>query len=699
MFYELFDCLMDMSITASIVIVAVLIVRAFMGKMPKRYSYALWLIVAFRLLCPVGFASPVSVFNLLGDHKVLTTEHYLQEMSTSNDIGQQDNNIEKPFDNFISVDKNEDYYPDQETKPRGRLLVEGKIDTEEISPFVRYGTIVWLSIAAILVIWNVISLFLMKKKVSSAIRFRDNVYECDDIPTPFVMGFVSPKIYIPFRLDEEEREYIIKHERHHIDRKDNIIKLIAVLITCIYWFHPLVWISYFLMTRDMEMSCDEYVLQKSTGDIRENYSRSLLAFATNQRNIGMGLISFGESDTRKRVKHIMKFKECGKWISMAAVGLIIAAGVVCLTDAKEIVSTKPVRNPQGITKSVRNPQEITVFSVSEDSLDNGKPFQYQDQEYQIQEHRIKGRNTWDTDEEESEEDIVLYWTLQQENSQEIPLVDPQANPPLNSLEKQEFPTRFILQDVFFLSGYLFYTYQECIVKPYGENGTENDWGTAMLCRINLETMETDQSYTILTKEEQEQNFTICGADPDSGYIYLTKGGNIHVLDLSLKAVDVISLTGEDIEDIYWAEEGYVLTTATLYQMNLALDENEAFQKPEVICAWPFDFYNDVKIIGTYGRFLYGYTYYHGNNAAGIAGHYFQVDLDGSSCKILSADQKKSFLGNTDDEDNFDTESFANKHELYSEGRDNSDDSWDPIQIRYILSEDGSVEIQAEKIDP
>ncbi|MDE6568953.1 MAG: M56 family metallopeptidase [Lachnospiraceae bacterium] len=335
MFYDLFVRLMNRSMTASVVIAAVLIVRAFMGKMPKRYSYVLWLIVAFRLLCPVGLASPLSVFNLLGEHYVLR-EEYQQESAAGSGIGQQqDSNIEKQQDDFISMDENEGYYLAQEAGFRGESLFEGKVDTEEISPFVRYGTIAWLSIAAILKTWNIMSLFLMKRKVSSAIRFRDNVYECDGIPTPFVMGFISPKIYIPFRLDEEEREYIIKHERHHIDRRDNIVKLIAVLITCIYWFHPLVWISYFFMIRDMEMSCDEYVLQESMRDIREDYSRSLLAFATNQRNAGMGLIAFGESDARKRVQHIMKFKKCGKWIGMAAIGLVIAAGVVCLTDAKE----------------------------------------------------------------------------------------------------------------------------------------------------------------------------------------------------------------------------------------------------------------------------------------------------------------------------------------------------------------------------
>lgn len=396
-------------------------------------------------------------------------------------------------------------------------------------------------------------------------------------------------------------------------------------------------------------------------------------------------------------------------LSLTSCGMADSANSPVTGSGASSTTPKPV-----VTKPVRNPQEITAFSVlSEDSLDDGKSFQYQDQEYQIQEYRIKG----DTE----ENNLVLYWTLtmnpkeqaetqkqtqNKKDPQEIPLVDPQEIPHLDSLEKQEFPTEYILNNVFLLSGYLFYTYQECIIKPIGDNGAENDWGTAQLCRINLETMETDQSYILVTKEQEKagDSFQIWGADPDSGYIYLGRAGNLLVLDLSLAEVDMAEFdSSKEIMDICWTEEGYVLTDIGIYQLNLALDENNALQKPKTICMWPSDdsFYPYTEIIGTYGRFLYGYTFApaNGKGNPGIIGYYFQVDLGGKNCKILSADQKKSYFGETDVEYNFDTESFADKHELCSEGSDHSDDSWDPIRIRYILSEDGSVEIETEKIDP
>lgn len=381
-------------------------------------------------------------------------------------------------------------------------------------------------------------------------------------------------------------------------------------------------------------------------------------------------------------------------LNLTGCGITASTSSLVTGDSTDTATPKTIA-----TKTVRNPQEISSFSISDESIYDGKPFQYHGQEYQIKEHRIKGAA--------EEDDLYLYWTLHQINpsdltnqkepkqnlKQEIPLVDPQEISRLDLLEKQKHPTCYILDNVFFLSNYLFYSYQECVTKPFGKNGEEHNWGNAMLCRINLETMEIDQNYTLITKQERDReiSFQIWGADPDSGYIYLNRAGNLLALDLSLAKVDMTEFdSSEYILDIYWSEEGYVLTDIGIYQMSLALDKNNQLEKPKVICTWPSDLNKGyAKAIGTYGRFLYGYTYYHGNYA--IAGHYFQVDLDGNRCNILSADSKY------DAECNFNTESFADKHVLYSEGRDNSDHSWDPIQVRYILSEDGSVEIETEKI--
>lgn len=387
MAYELFARLIDMSITATVVIIAVLIARCFMGRLPKRYSYILWVIVAVRLLCPVGFSSSFSVFNLVGEHKVSLTE-FQGETALERGEGQKADQKGEETDDPSSEEGKAGTVVSRRSDAQGNYADEEQADIERhtksadfaaekrksngeiraVDSFVKYGTVAWISIGMILVIWNFLLMTLMRKRVSRAIRLRENIYECDNIPTPFVMGFARPRIYIPFRLEKEEQAYIIRHEQHHVARKDNVVKLIAFLITCAYWFHPLVWLSYFLMIRDMEMSCDEYVLQKSGRDIREDYSRSLLGFATNQRNMGVGLIAFGESGARRRVKHIMKFKKCGKWIGMIAVGVVLAVGAACLTDARNGDHENKIANngsqSQDIASSVNKDQFAVVAKAN-----------------------------------------------------------------------------------------------------------------------------------------------------------------------------------------------------------------------------------------------------------------------------------------------------------------------------------------------
>ena len=194
---------------------------------------------------------------------------------------------------------------------------------------------VWLVGMGLLILWNMILTFRMKKRLKKAVRYRDNIYESDCIPTPFVMGLIRPRIYIPFRLSEQERDYILRHEQYHIRRRDYIVKVVAFLITAVYWFHPLVWAAYFSMIRDMEMSCDEQILWESGEDIRKNYSMSLLAFATNKRQYSMETLAFGETKTKKRVRHIMKCKKKGKWMSVCAVLLFALLGTACLTSRKD----------------------------------------------------------------------------------------------------------------------------------------------------------------------------------------------------------------------------------------------------------------------------------------------------------------------------------------------------------------------------
>lgn len=328
-----FEKILRMGGEAAIVIAAVLLVRMLMKRFPRKYAYLLWLIVGIRLVCPVAVSSSLSLFNL---QMIPGQERLTAGRQTEFDTG---------FAVF-GEDKTADAAPAKNSlKPMadtGEHMVNGKkgkepADSNAISPSVgrtEVLAVVWLAGMMFLLFWNLSLTVRMRHRLQKAVLYQDNIYECDGIASPFVMGLFRPRIYIPFRLGEEEREYILQHERYHIRRRDPVIKAAAFLILSVYWFHPLVWISWLCMTRDMEMSCDEYVLGSMGKDIRTEYSQSLLGFALNRRHLSAGLLAFGETDTRKRIRHVLHFRKKGKWMGIIACIVLLAVSVVCLTNGK-----------------------------------------------------------------------------------------------------------------------------------------------------------------------------------------------------------------------------------------------------------------------------------------------------------------------------------------------------------------------------
>lgn len=335
MLKNIFVYLLHNSIAVCVVILTVFAVRLFLRRAPKKYSYILWAIVGIYLLCPIRLSSPISIYSLLNNvsdtflehHSLpLNAKNFADKNKTYNEKNQKtkDSNKSK-FDNVSSTNKN------QKTKQNQNNTA----GTENISQSLTVTTTayIWLCGCIVLLVRNLFLIWRTKQTVLMAIRRKDNIYESEYISTPFVLGIVKPKIYIPFNLSEQEREYILKHEQYHIRRKDQIIKICAYILCVIYWFQPLIWFAYFVMIRDMEMSCDEYVLKNSKSDIRAAYSTSLLKLATKTGDFNAGLPAFGESDIRKRVKNIMKFNAKKKWVSVVAAIAVVIVGVSCLTKA------------------------------------------------------------------------------------------------------------------------------------------------------------------------------------------------------------------------------------------------------------------------------------------------------------------------------------------------------------------------------
>jgi beta-lactamase regulating signal transducer with metallopeptidase domain len=198
---------------------------------------------------------------------------------------------------------------------------------------------VWIAGIALVLGYGICSYVKCRRQVRTAvIRQRETpsqseVWECDGIPSPFVFGIACPRIYIPFGLDEQERRYILAHEQCHIRRHDPLWRLLAFALLAVYWCNPLAWVAFFCMTRDMEMSCDEAVIESFGSESKKGYSELLLAFAMERRPYSFAPVAFGEGDAERRIQNVLNFKKPQTWVAAVAMVLLVVAAVSCLTNA------------------------------------------------------------------------------------------------------------------------------------------------------------------------------------------------------------------------------------------------------------------------------------------------------------------------------------------------------------------------------
>lgn len=324
----LFFALADMSITASWVIAFVILVRLLLKKAPKKYSYALWLAPLFRLVCPVGLSlgfSPLDYVPSISSREVSS--------GIARAAGTAVPQTAAPETVTAAVS----------AEPSAALPAfeaPAAVNTAATAPGFDFGLLaaaIWVIGLAALMIYAVASYIRLVRRTSNAVRLEDNIYECD-IPTPFVMGIFRPRVLIPYRLGEAEREYIIAHERFHLKRRDNIIKIIAFAVLSVHWFNPLVWLAFVLMTRDMEMSCDEKVLSGMGSSIAGSYSESLLSFAAGARFPSASPIAFGETGVRQRIRNVLSFRKPAVWVIIAAAVITAGAVALCLLEPVDIGS-------------------------------------------------------------------------------------------------------------------------------------------------------------------------------------------------------------------------------------------------------------------------------------------------------------------------------------------------------------------------
>ncbi len=309
---DLFLTVLNMSLTASYIIVVVALARLALRKAPRVFSYVLWAVVLFRLLCPFTIPSPVSV--------VPSSQPIPPEVVESNKfyIDSGVPAIDAPVNDYLG----DHYFEGVALAPTGF-----KADV------LKNAAVIWAAGAALLLGYSLVSLLRLRRKLVgwTPLEGEKNVCLADHIPSPFVLGLVRPKIYLPSGLGADERDYILLHERTHIRRGDHIFRALAWLAVAAHWFNPLVWLAFHLAGKDMEMSCDEAVLRKMGRDVRADYSASLLRMSQGGR-LPAGPLAFGDGNPKSRIKNVLGWKKPALWVAAAALIAVVCAGAALATD-------------------------------------------------------------------------------------------------------------------------------------------------------------------------------------------------------------------------------------------------------------------------------------------------------------------------------------------------------------------------------
>ena len=329
--------ILEASFTAGLAALAVILIRLAMKKAPKRWAYALWAVVFFRCLCPFSVESGLSVFNAVNAIPERTVEtETVEALSEAAEISETENILP------VQTDLNTYGYQTAATidtvyAPPAAVMTENVPEKKPVNKYaVMFG--VWAFGASAMALYGVISYVLLMRKLRTAVKTEEGVYESDLISTAFSAGFFPPKIYVPCGLFEEERKLIIAHERVHIKRLDYIIKPVAFLGLAVHWFNPVIWLAFALMTKDMELSCDEAVLKIFGAGEKKAYSEALLRVSMKRSGLADSYnflpLAFAETGIKGRVKNVLKYKKPTVIVTVLAAAVVVAACAVLGTNAK-----------------------------------------------------------------------------------------------------------------------------------------------------------------------------------------------------------------------------------------------------------------------------------------------------------------------------------------------------------------------------
>lgn len=309
---ELFLNVLNMSIAANWLVLAVLLIRLLFQKAPKWVNVLLWGIVAIRLICPFSIESTLS---LIPSVKTLPDDVI---SGPSFDVHTGIDAVDTPINDYL-----------------GDRYFEGvSVPTDYGANMVETLAVIWMLGVIFLIAYTAFSYLRIRRTVETAVIYRDNIFQSENISTPFVLGIIKPRIYLPYKLGGQSLSHVIAHENAHITRRDHLWKPLGFLILTIHWFNPLMWVSYVLLCRDIELACDEKVIKELNSQQRADYSQALVSCSVNRRQISACPLAFGEVGVKDRVMSVMNYKKPAFFIIVLAVIICMIVAVCFLTNPK-----------------------------------------------------------------------------------------------------------------------------------------------------------------------------------------------------------------------------------------------------------------------------------------------------------------------------------------------------------------------------
>ena len=343
-----FTNILNLSIAASWLVLAVAVIRLVWKNGPKAFHCALWALVAIRLLCPVSIES---TFSLIPSREVVPAEYlYLEPREPE---------FREPARLEII------------TNPVYEAPVEIEIDTtvDRVQHWDMLATVAWLAGMGAMAIYAAYSYWNLRLRVRLGARVWENVWECDDISSPFILGLFRPRIYLPSHLDADTRTMVLAHERAHLDRLDHLWKPLGFALLTVHWFNPVIWLGYTLLCRDIELACDEKVIKKLDKPAVRAYSEALVRCAVPQRSVALCPLAFGEVGVKDRIKAMVRYRKPGLILTAAAVILAILLAACFLTDPVEMpTKTEPVHVEEPID-AVLHEDGVVVTEIVRRELD------------------------------------------------------------------------------------------------------------------------------------------------------------------------------------------------------------------------------------------------------------------------------------------------------------------------------------------